>query len=100
MSENSEFEATPAEKRHVSTPNPALEGEGEGQYVEGDYGDAGVVDDVSPGAAEGEYQDGDYGDAGTVDPSGLTAGLDRETKGEDTVPGRGDDDTEGRLRRD
>ena len=77
MSENSEFKATPAEKRHVSTPNPALEGEGAGQYVEGDNGDT-----------------------GTVDPSGLTGGLAQEAEGADTVPGRDDDDTEGRVRRD
>jgi hypothetical protein len=100
MSENSEFEAKPGEKGHVSTPNPALEGEGPGQYAEGDYGDAGVVDDVSEGTAEGEYQDGDYGDGGTVDPSGLTEGLARDAEGDETVPGRGDDDTEGRPRRD
>lgn len=99
MSENSEFEATPAEKRHVSTPNPALEGE-RGQYVDGDYGDAGIVDDVSEGAAEGEYQDGDYGDAREVGRSGHLEGLGPDVDGADTVPGRGDDDTEGRLQRD
>jgi hypothetical protein len=99
MSENSEFEETPSEKRHISTPNPALEGEGAGQYAEGDYGDAGAVDDASEAAVEGEYQKGDYGDAGTVDPSGLTEGLAGDADEDETEPGRGDD-FEGRPRGD
>lgn len=89
MSENEEFETSREEKRHTSTPNPALEGEG-GQYVDGDYGDAGVVDEPAA-AVEGEYEEGDYGDAGKVDPSGLTQ-RQRNATGDDVVPGRADDD--------
>jgi hypothetical protein len=40
MTENSESGA--AGKAHTGSRNPALEGES-GQYVEGDYGDAGVA---------------------------------------------------------
>ena len=50
---------------------PGLEGEG-GQYVDGDYGDAGTVGDAAVTRDDGEYEDGDYGDAGT-------AGRARET---------------------
>lgn len=64
MTENSEFEAP--EKADSSTGKPALEGES-GQYVEGDYGDAGVVADEARADAKGEYPAGDYGDAGTVE---------------------------------
>jgi hypothetical protein len=63
MSENNEPDAT---KRHVSTPNPAVEGEG-GQYVAGDYGEAGTVDAGAASKPSGEYAEGDYGEAGTVD---------------------------------
>lgn len=143
MSENEELETSREEKRHTSTPNPALEGEG-GQYADGDYGDAGTVDEPAespaPGAytegdygdaggadeatagagkgaygegdygdagvanelttpVEGEFQEGDYGDAGEVDPSGLTQRQQNAT-GDDVVPGRADDDTEGRVQRD
>ena len=83
MTENSEPNS--AGKTHASSRNPALEGDS-GQYVEGDYGDAGVVgDDAAPirkanippvimatpggaevpaGAEEGEYAAGDYGQGG------------------------------------
>lgn len=44
---------------------PGLEGEG-GQYVDGDYGDAGTVGDAAVNREDGEYEDGDYGGAGTV----------------------------------
>lgn len=44
---------------------PGLEGEG-GQYVEGDYGDAGVVGGVEEQPEEGDYPKGNYGDAGVV----------------------------------
>lgn len=64
MTENSEFEA--AGKTHNSTRNPALEGDS-GQYVEGDYGDAGVAGDDARADEKGEYPAGDYGDAGTVE---------------------------------
>ena len=64
MTENSESEA--AGKSDNSTRSRALEGES-GQYVEGDYGDAGVVGDDARPDAKGEYPAGDYGDAGTVE---------------------------------
>ncbi|MBT2521515.1 hypothetical protein [Arthrobacter sp. ISL-28] len=63
MTENSE--STAAGKAHTSSRNPALEGDS-GQYVEGDYGDAGVVGDEAAAADEGEYAEGDYGNAGAV----------------------------------
>lgn len=70
MSENMES-AAEHERRKAST-EPGIEGEG-GQYVEGDYGEAGVVGgaDETVGTedsedAEGEYTEGDYGDAGAV----------------------------------
>lgn len=50
------------EPRKGSTA-PGLEGEG-GQYVDGDYGDAGTVNAPPENLEEGEYPDGDYGDAG------------------------------------
>lgn len=62
MSENHDA-AADNEPRKASTA-PGLEGEG-GQYVEGDYGDAGVVGGAEAEPEEGEYPDGDYGDAGT-----------------------------------
>lgn len=63
MSENKESDAT---KRHVSTPNPAVEGDS-GQYVTGDYGEAGAVDAGAASKSSGEYATGDYGEGGTVD---------------------------------
>ena len=70
MTENSE--SGDAGKTHNSSRNPALEGDS-GQYVEGDYGDAGVAGDEASAEAEGEYTAGDYGDAGTVEPSAEVA---------------------------
>ena len=66
MTENSE--SGDAGKTHNSSRNPALEGNS-GQYVEGDYGDAGVTGQESDTESEGEYAAGDYGDAGAVRPS-------------------------------
>jgi hypothetical protein len=78
MTENSESGA--AGKAHTGSRNPALEGDS-GQYVEGDYGDAGVAgqeaDATSPRA---NIRQGDYGDAGAVGAS-RRAGRRR-------VPGR------------
>jgi len=62
MSENNERDA---EKRHASTPNPAVEGES-GQYVAGDNGEAGAVEAGSAAERSGEYAEGDYGEGGTV----------------------------------
>jgi len=78
MSENSEFDRTAAEKRHGSDPVPADAGEAgleadAGQYVEGDYGDAGVAGENPAGAPEGEYAEGDYGKAGVA--TGSTVGT-------------------------
>lgn len=64
---------TPADGVDTSAPgagaadSDAMDDES-GSYVEGDYGDAGVVDEA-PGelADEGEYTKGDYGDAGMSD---------------------------------
>ena len=44
---------------------PGLEGEG-GQYVDGDYGDAGTINEPERDLADGEYEEGDYGDAGSA----------------------------------
>lgn len=90
MSENSEFEA---EKHHTSEPKPAVEGDS-GQYVDGDYGTAGIageepvtvdreypegnygaagaVAEDAAGAVEGEYEAGDYGKAGTTGENLVT----------------------------
>lgn len=65
MTENSESGA--AGKTHSSSRNPALEGDS-GQYVEGDYGDAGVAGQESSAEPRGDYATGDYGGAGTVAP--------------------------------
>jgi hypothetical protein len=63
MSEN--HDAADNQPRKASTA-PGLEGEG-GQYVEGDYGDAGVVGGAEePQPEGGDYPEGDYGDAGTT----------------------------------
>lgn len=40
MTENNDPDAR---KHHISTPNPAIDGES-GQYVGGDHGEAGTVD--------------------------------------------------------
>lgn len=61
MTENT---ARDEEPRKASSA-PGLEGEG-GQYVEGDYGDAGVVGGAEELIEEGEYPEGNYGDAGTL----------------------------------
>ncbi|KSU76905.1 hypothetical protein GA0061083_2324 [Pseudarthrobacter enclensis] len=44
---------------------PGMEGEG-GQYMDGDYGEAGAVEVPSENLEDGEYPDGDYGEAGAV----------------------------------
>lgn len=62
MTENPESAAE--EPRRASTA-PGLEGEG-GQYVDGDYGDAGTVGDAAENPEGGEYEEGDYGAAGTA----------------------------------
>ena len=72
MTENPEFAA---EEPRSGSSAPGLEGEG-GQYVDGDYGDAGAVDRPAEGADEGQYLEGDYGKAG---PAGTRA----ENTGED-----------------
>ena len=63
MTENT---ARDEEPRKASSA-PGLEGEG-GQYVEGDYGDAGAVGGAEEQPEEGDYPEGNYGDAGTVGP--------------------------------
>lgn len=63
MSDNSEFEA---EKLPADDRDAAVEGE-PGQYVDGDYGSAGIAgEETAAGAVEGEYSEGDYGTAGDV----------------------------------
>lgn len=62
MTENPEI---PGEEPRKGSTAPGLEGEG-GQYVDGDYGDAGTVGEAAPNLEHGEYEDGDYGDAGTA----------------------------------
>ncbi|MBT2532638.1 hypothetical protein J7E83_11000 [Arthrobacter sp. ISL-48] len=66
MSENLEnIESAAENERRKASTEPGLAGEG-GQYVEGDYGDAGVVGTEAEEPVEGDYPEGDYGDAGTV----------------------------------
>ena len=61
MTENPEVAA---EEPRKGSSAPGLEGEG-GQYVDGDYGDAGTVERPAE-ELEGEYPEGDYGAAGTA----------------------------------
>ena len=68
MTENQE---TFGEEPRKGSTAPGLEGEG-GQYVDGDYGDAGTVRDPAENLEDGEYPDGDYGGAGAT-------GTERET---------------------
>jgi hypothetical protein len=73
MTENSESGA--AGKAHTSSRNPAIEGDS-GQYVEGDYGDAGAVGDDARADTKGQYSAGDQGDAGTAEgPADAEAGA-------------------------
>lgn len=74
MTENPEI---PGEEPRRGSTAPGLEGEG-GQYVDGDYGDAGAVGDASESLEDGEYPDGDYGDAGTA---GSARGTDAIREG-------------------
>ena len=62
MTENPEV---PGEEPRKGSAAPGLEGEG-GQYVDGDYGDAGTVGEPAGNLEDGEYEDGDYGSAGTT----------------------------------
>jgi hypothetical protein len=62
MTENPEV---PGEEARPGSTAPGLEGEG-GQYVEGDYGDAGAARSHGQDLERGEYPDGDYGDAGAA----------------------------------
>jgi hypothetical protein len=94
MSENSGSTG----KTHVSTPNPLLEGN---EYADGDYGDAGTVGHEPTAAEQGGSSGGGDEGAGAPDEAAADGGLIGQTgSGADTVPGRADDDTEGRLRRD
>ena len=61
MTENPE---AAAEEPRKGGSAPGLEGEG-GQYVDGDYGTAGTVNEPDKDP-EGEYEDGNYGDAGST----------------------------------
>ncbi|MEQ4520417.1 hypothetical protein ABLI39_13770 [Pseudarthrobacter sp. B907] len=81
MSENSEFDRAAAHERPGAAPvpaadervvdEPAAEADA-GQYVEGDYGRAGVAGENPAAAPEGEYPEGDYGKAGLA--SGTRVG--------------------------
>ncbi|NUT70342.1 hypothetical protein [Pseudarthrobacter sp. C4D7] len=62
MTENPEIAA---EEPRKGGSAPGLEGEG-GQYVDGDYGDAGTLNESDRDAPDGEYEEGDYGAAGTA----------------------------------
>lgn len=60
MTENPEVAA---EEPRRGSSAPGLEGEG-GQYVDGDYGAADAINEPERDAVEGEYEEGNYGDAG------------------------------------
>ncbi len=62
MTENQE---TFGEEPREGSTAPGLEGEG-GQYVSGDYGDAGTAGGAGHDLEDGEYEDGDYGSAGAA----------------------------------
>ncbi|MCQ6269563.1 hypothetical protein M8J71_03555 [Pseudarthrobacter sp. R1] len=97
MTENQE---SAAEQPRRGNSAPGLEGEG-GQYVDGDYGDAGTVGDPAGNLEDGEYPDGDYGDAGTAGTGhetdaireGLTDGQ-VNTTAEERGPLHGDRDSD------
>jgi hypothetical protein len=69
VSENSEFEAR---KQPATEPAPAVE-RNSGQYVDGDYGEAGIAREDETTAGEGEYSEGDYGTAGAVEKQAAGA---------------------------
>ncbi|WP_104043603.1 hypothetical protein [Arthrobacter sp. ZGTC412] len=97
MTENQE---TFGEEPRKGSTAPGLEGEG-GQYVDGDYGDAGTVGEPAGNLEDGEYQEGDYGDAGTAGTAhetdtigeGMTDGQ-VNTADEERGPLHGDRGTE------
>jgi hypothetical protein len=71
MTENPE---TFGEEPRKGSSAPGLEGEG-GQYVDGDYGDAGTVGEPAENLEDGEYPDGDYGEAGTAGTAHEADGI-------------------------
>ena len=70
MTENPEFAA---EEPRSGSSAPGLEGEG-GQYVDGDYGDAGTINEAERGPADGEYEEGNYGAAGAARADSVDEG--------------------------
>lgn len=96
MTENPEVAA---EEPRKGSSAPGLEGEG-GQYVDGDYGAAGTLNEPER-EADGEYEEGNYGDAGTTGGArteeairdGLTDGQVQSTA-EDRGPLRGRPDSD------
>jgi hypothetical protein len=87
MTENNE--PSTEGKAHTSSRNPALEGDS-GQYVGGDYGDAGPVADVPADEKKGEYSEGDYGTAGTAPEQGPADDLkDELIEGQVNAPASG-----------
>jgi len=97
MTENQE---TFGEEPRKGSTAPGLEGEG-GQYVDGDYGDAGTVRDPAENLEDGEYPDGDYGGAGATgterEADGIREGLtDRQVNStaEERGPLHGDRDSD------
>ncbi|UUL77024.1 hypothetical protein NG819_05125 [Pseudarthrobacter sp. Fe7] len=85
-----------AEEPREGSSAPGLEGEG-GQYVDGDYGDAGTINEPDRDALGGEYEEGDYGGAGATGGArtenaireGLTGGQ-VQTTDEERGPLHGD----------
>lgn len=77
MSENSEKpqnSENEAEQQRSTEPAPAAEGDS-GQYVDGDYGKAGLAHEAEAASGDGEYPEGDYGTAGEVEePAGAVEG--------------------------
>ncbi|MFC0454953.1 hypothetical protein ACFFGR_00080 [Arthrobacter liuii] len=71
MTENPEL-AAEEPRKGSSAPGP--EGEG-GQYVDGDYGDAGTINEPERGELDGEYEEGDYGDAGATGEARTEHGI-------------------------
>lgn len=95
MTENPEVAA---EEPRRGSSAPGLEGEG-GQYVDGDYGDAGAVERPA-GERDDQYPEGNYGDAGTVGAPAGGAGeggqyVDADHGAGGTVNGPGRDLADG-----
>ncbi|MEE2568861.1 hypothetical protein V1638_05555 [Pseudarthrobacter sp. J64] len=79
-----DYEPAPDITEGVDSDEGALDAE-EGTYVEGDYGNAGVVDEAPVSmTGEGAYTAGNYGNAGVSTEGSYGGGLTEEAREERT----------------